>query len=69
MHGRREERRETGVDGGGSCGKCATVRGCSVAGDCVSGVCGAGGSCSAPVCTDGVKNGVETAVDWGDAGC
>ena len=35
------------------------------AGDCISGVCGAGNTCSAPACDDNVTNGNETDEDCG----
>ena len=65
---------ETGVDCGGTCpNKCVDAVGCLSGDDCVSGVCGGvagqdggkGSTCQAPSCTDGVKNGTETAVDCG----
>ncbi|MDB4935655.1 MAG: hypothetical protein JWP87_2627 [Labilithrix sp.] len=58
---------ETDIDCGGSCTtKCANTKGCAVAGDCASGVCNAGThTCTAPACTDVVKNGTETDVDCG----
>jgi hypothetical protein len=64
---------ETDTDcGGASCGKCAATLHCDVAGDCLDGVCNAGGSdgggpttCQAPTCSDGVKNGNETDTDCG----
>src|SRR5207237_1996020 len=41
--------------------------GCLVGTDCVSGVCGFNGLCSAASCSDGLKNGNETDVDCGGA--
>jgi hypothetical protein len=56
---------ETGVDcGGGTCPACPSGQGCTVAGDCQSGICTAG-LCAASSCTDGIKNGTETGVDCG----
>lgn len=43
-----------------------TDGGCTVAGECASGICNAG-ACAAPSPTDGVKNGDETDVDCGGA--
>lgn len=42
---------------------------CGVAANCASGVCGSvTHTCTAPSCTDGVKNGVETGMDCGGGG-
>jgi cysteine-rich repeat protein len=57
---------ETCVDGGGACApmrRCDDGEGCEVAGDCTSGVCGAGNTCSAPSCGDGVRQGAEACDD------
>lgn len=62
---------ETAVDcGGTACNKCALGATCAVADDCLSATC-AGGLCAVPpaVCTDGVRNGTETAVDCGGSVC
>jgi sugar lactone lactonase YvrE len=61
---------ESDVDCGGtsSCALCATGSACSLATDCVSGVCTAG-ACIAASCTDGVKNGAESAIDCGGGVC
>ena len=58
---------ETDVDcgGAGCASKCADGLACSVASDCTSGVCGSGGVCTAPTCSDSVHNGDETDVDCG----
>ncbi len=66
---------ETGVDCGGSCDPCTEGFPCVGGADCTTGVCGAsgcaaGGSCcQARTCTDNVRNGAETGVDCGGAGC
>jgi len=65
---------ETDVDCGGSCGATCKDTGpqqvCKVAGDCISGVCNGNPlRCQPPTCTDGVKNGNETAPDCGGAQC
>jgi formylglycine-generating enzyme required for sulfatase activity len=63
---------ETDLDCGGTdCAKCDTARTCTLAADCVSGVCldtGTGKKCQAPTSTDLVKNGNETGVDCGGTG-
>jgi len=55
---------------GGSCVNTQTSAShCGVCGNqCSSGVCGAG-ACQAASCSDGVKNGAETAVDCGGGSC
>ncbi|MFM2152150.1 MAG: hypothetical protein RL199_585, partial [Pseudomonadota bacterium] len=59
---------ETDLNCGGSvCPGCAATRKCVGNGDCASDVCSLTGSCAAPACTDGVRNGTETAVDCGGA--
>ncbi|AKT39094.1 hypothetical protein [Chondromyces crocatus] len=59
---------ETGRDcGGGLCPACEDGEGCQVGTDCASRVCIAG-TCRAPTCTDGVKNGAESDVDCGGVG-
>lgn len=55
---------ETDVDCGGSCSPCPDFKWCSLAEDCISGVC-SGGSCQVPQCDDGAKNGGESDVDCG----
>ncbi len=63
---------ETDVDcGGPTCGKCAADQACVAGSDCGSGLCMAGVCRTAPVpsCTDGVKNGTESAVDCGGPTC
>jgi MYXO-CTERM domain-containing protein len=62
---------ETDVDcGGATCPACANGKLCTVASDCLSGVCDATtGRCAAPSCTDTVKNGSETDVDCGGPSC
>jgi hypothetical protein len=59
---------ESDVDCGGSssCARCVAGKTCTLASDCLSGVC-AGGVCQAPTCSDLVKNGTETDVDCGGA--
>ena len=59
---------ESDVDCGGQCGGCVDGKMCAVDGDCQGGTC-ASGICSAVQCSDGVKNGTETAVDCGGALC
>jgi hypothetical protein len=62
---------ETGLDCGGStaCDRCPGGQRCAEGGDCASGVCTAG-LCDAS-CTDGVKDGDESATDCGGScpGC
>src|SRR5260221_4644152 len=63
---------ETDIDCGGMCAptlKCGDGKGCSVAGDCQSGVCPTSKVCAVPSCADTVKNGTETDIDCGGAGC
>ncbi|MCB9594898.1 MAG: hypothetical protein H6719_19405 [Sandaracinaceae bacterium] len=62
---------ETGVDcGGGTCAGCADGGPCVVGTDCASGVCdGTTMTCTAPTCTDGVRNAAETGVDCGGGTC
>ncbi|MEO7330865.1 MAG: hypothetical protein ABI193_19985, partial [Minicystis sp.] len=62
---------ETDIDcGGGTCGKCANGKTCSVHTDCLSAGC-VGGVCAvvAATCSDGLKNGSETDVDCGGGAC
>lgn len=63
-HDRVKDGDETGVDCGGSCGKCPVGGQCAEASDCKSNACNAG-TCAAPSCTDGVRDGFETDVDCG----
>jgi cysteine-rich repeat protein len=49
---------------GGVCA-CPDNQNCRVAADCQSGVCGSSGTCRAPACNDGIKNGSETGQDCG----
>lgn len=50
-------------DGAGSCVECL------MNGDCMSGVCSAGGTCAPAECGDGMQNGDETDVDCGGPVC
>jgi len=63
---------ESDVDCGGSCGPTckdsSPQQACTVAGDCVSGVC-TGSLCRSPTCSDSVKNGNETDKDCGGPSC
>ena len=52
---------------GGSCTPCPNGDACDLWTDCASGYCG-GGICLAPLCDDGVANGLETDTDCG-GGC
>jgi hypothetical protein len=63
---------------GGQAADCVTGVGCTSDDDCASDVCsldqtcaggGSCGVCVAPSCTDGKKNGLETAVDCGGGTC
>jgi hypothetical protein len=57
---------ETDKDCGGSCAaKCADGKGCAVAADCTSDVCGMTGVCLMATCADGVINEGETDKDCG----
>ncbi|MEE8410182.1 MAG: hypothetical protein V3T05_11290 [Myxococcota bacterium] len=66
---------ETDTDcGGGSCPTCDDGAACAVAGDCASGVCGAGNvcpsppcTCETPTCSDGVLNQDERGIDCAGA--
>jgi hypothetical protein len=64
---------ETDIDcGGPACPACADGKGCMIGADCADLVCsGTSHTCSAPTCSDGVKNGTETDVDCGGScsGC
>ena len=63
---------ETDMDCGGigcpDAKRCLAGDHCAIGGDCKSGVCQAG-TCQVATCKDGVKNGLETGVDCGAAGC
>jgi len=59
---------ETGIDCGGTCGKCDDNTACNVAADCKSDVC-SGGKCLTPSCNDGTKNGTDTDIDCGGPSC
>src|SRR5262245_30450950 len=49
---------ETGVDcGGGTCPACGNGGGCLVDADCGGGLPCTNGTCQAPTCTDGARNG------------
>ncbi|MFZ5893508.1 MAG: alkaline phosphatase family protein [Myxococcota bacterium] len=52
-----------------SAGATRTGLTCSKPADCLSHVCGAKGVCVASTCSDGVKNGLETAIDCGGPTC
>ncbi len=61
---------ETGVDCGGSCGKCAVGGGCATGTDCTSTFCNVTTHvCAADQCGDGLKNGTETDIDCGGDTC
>ncbi|MEO8180305.1 MAG: hypothetical protein ABI895_15825 [Deltaproteobacteria bacterium] len=51
--------------GGGACPGCPVGNRCNGAEDCLTGVCGAAGTCSAASCNDAVRNQNETGVDCG----
>jgi hypothetical protein len=63
---------ETDLDCGGigcpDAKRCIDGNHCALGSDCKSGVCQAG-ICQVATCKDGVKNGMETGVDCGVAGC
>ena len=56
--------KETDVDCGGECQKCADEKKCAKDADCLSEYC-AQGACKAQSCTDGIKNQNETGTDCG----
>ena len=66
---------ETGIDCGGSCGACVSIRGLNGGASCANGMmdgnetavdCGGScPSCGGPTCSDGLQNGTETGVDCG----
>lgn len=53
---------------GGLCAPCADTYPCMIDSDCLSHKC-VGGSCQAPTCMDGKKNGEESGKDCGASGC
>ena len=60
---------DCGSDGTGEtthAGPCLDGKKCVKGADCIDEVCGANLTCSAPTCSDKVKNGSETGVDCGD---
>jgi len=59
---------ETGVDCGGSCGKCNIGDHCKINNDCDDGNCVAG-VCTALPCDNGVKDNAETDIDCGGGTC
>jgi hypothetical protein len=61
---------ETDTDcGGPTCTmRCPSGDMCAIGTDCQSGLCGPGGVCAVPSCTDGVRNGGESDVDCGGTG-
>jgi len=63
---------ESDVDCGGSCFTCGTGAACRSPGDCASRVC-TGGTCAAPTCSDGQRNGFlggrESGTDCGGDVC
>jgi hypothetical protein len=59
---------ETGVDCGGTCGKCSLGEHCKINGDCDDGNC-ALGVCTALPCDNGVKDNAETDIDCGGGTC
>jgi hypothetical protein len=59
---------ELGLDcGGGTCPGCPVGTPCNAGEDCLTGVCGGGGTCLPPSCDDQVRNQNETGVDCGGA--
>lgn len=65
---------ETAADCGGApastCGPCAVGKACVADGDCASGACdGVTLKCTAPSCSDGALNGLETGIDCGGPIC
>lgn len=65
VNGQKDEG-EVDYDCGGPCAACGTGQKCVRPADCASGVCLAG-TCAAPSCTDGVRNGRESDLDCGEA--
>src|SRR6187402_3960469 len=63
---RQKDEDEVDYDCGGTCAACGTGQACLTPADCASGVCLAG-TCVAPSCSDGVRNGRESDVDCGEA--
>lgn len=78
-HDGKKDGLETDIDcGGPTCAPCSPGQVCLGPSDCTSLVCSAStdggadaaaGTCQAPSCTDGVKNGTETDVDCGGGTC
>ncbi|HET7505828.1 MAG TPA: VCBS repeat-containing protein [Kofleriaceae bacterium] len=59
---------ETGIDCGGSCGKCDLGEGCKIDKDCDEGNC-VRGKCTPFPCDNGMQDGVETDIDCGGGEC
>jgi hypothetical protein len=59
---------ESGIDCGGSCGRCPIGGGCRADTDCEDATCAAG-VCTALPCENGVRDGRETDVDCGGGAC
>jgi len=63
---------ESDVDCGGPCEPCGAIGAtCTLATDCETAACEAGGTCADPTCSDGILDGTETGIDCGGpcAGC
>jgi hypothetical protein len=62
---------ESDFECGGACLPCAITKKCNTYKDCASLVCfpATGGTCLAPTCSDGRKNGTETDIDCGGGMC
>jgi hypothetical protein len=59
---------ETDFDCGGGCEPCEAGRNCTRDVDCVDGFCNRG-TCMAPGCTNGVRDGRESSIDCGGSEC
>jgi hypothetical protein len=59
---------ETGIDCGGSCGRCNVGQGCRIDNDCDDGICKSG-VCAHFPCDNGVLDQLETDVDCGGGEC
>jgi len=59
---------ETGLDCGGTCGRCNIGDGCKVDADCDESNC-IGGTCTAFACANGHKGESETDIDCGGPDC
>ena len=59
---------ETGIDCGGKCASCGLNESCVTNTDCQSNYCYAG-TCKEASCSDGIKNGQESAIDCGGSLC